>query len=408
MEAADTATIAQAICGVADALDRAAIAPVMSASDSDLLAALAATPVLRNRLDSLCARIARAAEQTRAVNRDGSRDAATWIGKKTSEEPRTVRADVRRSQWLDSFGEFAAAHEVGILSTAHLRLLQRADRLEHRLQLVCDQAIFVELAKNGDFAGFEFAVQRWINSADPDGKLPVDQQRNNHLSTTRRSDGSVSLKGELDPLLGTGLVNAINAEFEKLVTAASDLSFAERPTRSALRAQALANLVAKGAVRSDGTLPAPLINIVLSEQVAADLVEGLIPHINADDIDSRCEFIDGTPLHPAFAAKLMPRAMFRRIVFDAKSRPIDVSVNARLFPRWMKDVALVQTRGRCSEPGCDAPTSWLQADHVHPHSKGGATRLDNVTPLCGPDNRAKRDRLPDKHNELEKPDESAA
>ena len=37
----------------------------------------------------------------------------------------------------------------------------------------------------------------------------------------------------------------------------------------------------------------------------------------------------------------------------------------------------------------------LTVDHVHPWSKGGATCLDNGKMLCGGDNLAKGDRLPD-------------
>ena len=40
----------------------------------------------------------------------------------------------------------------------------------------------------------------------------------------------------------------------------------------------------------------------------------------------------------------------------------------------------------------DAPFAWLQADHTHPHSRGGPTRLHNGKMKCGPDNQAKGNR----------------
>jgi hypothetical protein len=44
--------------------------------------------------------------------------------------------------------------------------------------------------------------------------------------------------------------------------------------------------------------------------------------------------------------------------------------------------------GRC-------PTSTgLQADHVHPHSRGGATSIANGQVLCGPHNSRKTNRIP--------------
>lgn len=405
METGAVLTLERGLADVSAAIDRAGTAPLMSATDSDLLAALAATPGLRNKLDSLVAKITRSAEQTRAVNRDDSRNVANWIGANTSAPPRISRADVRTARWLEGFGEFSAAHHAGVLGREHIRLLRHADTPITRLALLRDQEILVNAAKTCSFGGFQVAVQYWINAADPDGQLPNEQVRENELSVTRRDDGSISFKGQLDPLLGTAVKKAIDAEFEKIAAdSTATISFVSRGSQ---RATALANIVSRGATRADGTLPAPLINVVVSEQVAEDLVEGLVPHIDPNDLDGRCEFLDGTPLHPAFAAKLMPRAIFRRAVFDATSRAIDVSVNARLFPRWMKDIALIQSRGRCAEPGCDAPTSWLQADHIHPHSKHGATELANVQPLCGPSNRAKRDKLPPDESE-QKPDKPAA
>jgi 5-methylcytosine-specific restriction endonuclease McrA len=44
--------------------------------------------------------------------------------------------------------------------------------------------------------------------------------------------------------------------------------------------------------------------------------------------------------------------------------------------------------GRCTV------TERLQADHVHPHSRGGATSVANGQALCGPHNERKANRIP--------------
>ena len=118
-----------------------------------------------------------------------------------------------------------------------------------------------------------------------------------------------------------------------------------------------------------------------------------------NDIDGRCELIDGTPIHPNYALAVMGVATFRRQIMDAKGRILDVSHNARLFPKWMKNALLIRSRGRCDTLGCDAPFPWLQADHIKPHSRGGPTQLDNGQILCDPDNKHKRDKHhnPQKH-----------
>jgi len=77
--------------------------------------------------------------------------------------------------------------------------------------------------------------------------------------------------------------------------------------------------------------------------------------------------------------------------FDPESKAVDVAVNTRSFPPWMKHVLLVRARGRCQIPGCDTPFPWLQADHVKPYSRGGPTKLTNSQILCDPHNKWKRD-----------------
>jgi hypothetical protein len=84
-------------------------------------------------------------------------------------------------------------------------------------------------------------------------------------------------------------------------------------------------------------------------------------------------------------------ATLRRYIMAADSRLLDVSVNARNFPQWMKTALHVQSRGACETHGCDAPHHWLQADHVEPHSRGGPTAFHNAQNQCSPDNHAKAD-----------------
>ena len=84
-------------------------------------------------------------------------------------------------------------------------------------------------------------------------------------------------------------------------------------------------------------------------------------------------------------------ATLRRHILDAKSRLIDVSVNARTFPLWMRNALHVQARGACETHGCDAPHRWIQADHTEPHGRGGPTRLWNGQNQCTADNHAKTD-----------------
>ena len=90
----------------------------------------------------------------------------------------------------------------------------------------------------------------------------------------------------------------------------------------------------------------------------------------------------------------MMQARVRRQVLGAKNVTLDASYETRLFPDWMKYIRLVETRGQCTVPGCDAPHTWLQADHRQPSSKVGQTTLSNLDPMCAADNKWKSDRDP--------------
>jgi hypothetical protein len=38
---------------------------------------------------------------------------------------------------------------------------------------------------------------------------------------------------------------------------------------------------------------------------------------------------------------------------------------------------------RCAADGCDRPTAWADAHHLHPWSRGGRTDLDDGVMICG-------------------------
>ena len=157
-------------------------------------------------------------------------------------------------------------------------------------------------------------------------------------------------------------------------------------------------LITRGAARADGSQPDPLIHIVMSQKVAEAALErfafGADVPVETDpfDIDGRCELIDGTPIHPKLALSVLGVAALQRVVFGSKSRELDVSYASRGFPKWIKHILLLRSRGRCENDGCDAPFPWLQTDHRHPHSRGGSTRYDNGQILCRPCNLAKGNR----------------
>ena len=89
-------------------------------------------------------------------------------------------------------------------------------------------------------------------------------------------------------------------------------------------------------------------------------------------------------------------AMLQRArVAIGRSRPRDP---VRTFPRQLKQEILARAGGRCEQHtllhGRCPETARLEADHVHPHSRGGWTVLDNGQALCRRHNKAKNARVP--------------
>ena len=113
------------------------------------------------------------------------------------------------------------------------------------------------------------------------------------------------------------------------------------------------------------------------------------------------------PLHETVFGALQPAPL---CILDGASRHMEASRDgpagevtdlgrrSRGFPARLKQALLVQARGRCRSPGCDAPLAWLQADHLIPWRRDGTTSLRNGQILCDPHNKAKGDRLPEDGN----------
>ena len=134
------------------------------------------------------------------------------------------------------------------------------------------------------------------------------------------------------------------------------------------------NLIVKGTAHHNGTQPEPLINIVMSHKVAEETLARLdkpsfepLP-VAWNDIDGRCELIDGTPIHPNYALAVNGRRHLPSPNHGRQqSQILDVSHNVRLFPKWMKNALLIRSRGRCDT---------LDVTH---HSRGSKPTTSNPT-----------------------------
>ncbi|MEM7092796.1 MAG: DUF222 domain-containing protein [Actinomycetota bacterium] len=363
---------------------------------TDLAGAVVQVGTIAAAVDAALGAIIDASERTMVVLRHGggARKLDQFMLANGNNAGVEVRARIRRSKWLRDFRELAEAHADGILSVEHLERIRKGlDNPRTHFLLRRDQRFFVETAMTCDFVDFERACDYWKIAADPDGAEPQEQLASTSVTATRRSDGMVKVDGLLDPLSGQVFLTAWEKHKQQL--AVNDDETGIRRSEGQRGAVALLSLVAKGAAREDGSQPDPLINIVMSQAVAEDTMRRLAEHdvsplpVDPHDADGRCEFIDGTPVHPHLVMWVLGLAALQRTVMTAKGRPLETSHATRNFPKWLKHLGLIRSRGRCEDDGCDAPFPWLQADHQHPHSKAGPNNWANLTIRCRPHNLAK-------------------
>jgi hypothetical protein len=382
-----------------EAIRQAAATPLTCLTAVDVAERACRLERMSSMLEAVrCATLA-AAEQAiegpGAFKHLGYRNACDYVADEANVEPGQVRRLSKTGRWLLDFPVFAEAFADGHLTHRHVVELSKLDKPMTHHHLIESQAYLVEAARRCDFVDFVNVLIYWLNGADPDGDEPIDHVAKTGCSYRKHSDGSVSGRFFLDPLSGQLFRKAIDREIQRLFREESE----DEVRRSIWQrtGQALLNQLAKGAGVDGPMSVTPLINVVVGQELAENLIEQLaggdVEPIQPDyhRIDRRCELDDGTPLHPRLAAVAVVAGRFRRIVFDTASRPVDVAVKARGFPPWMKQVLLIKARGRCQIPGCDAPLPWLQADHIMPYSRGGPTMLGNGQILCDPHNKWKRD-----------------
>jgi hypothetical protein len=382
------------------ALDGVAEVPLACLPVTELADRACELQHLSARLDAIraatMAAIESAAEGPAVLRELGFRTAPQMVAARTGAKVDDVRPVAKAGSWLVDFPIFARAFGDGTLTLRHVRDLKALDKPRTRQGLLEAQGYLVELARDGDYRTFSQGLTYWLNAADPNGDEPREQVAKTGCTLTRHSDGSVSGKFHLDPLSAAAMGTALEDEAQRIFTQQSEATgTADTPRQR--RGQALVALMIKGAGVPGSATTTPLVNLVMGWELYQNLIERLDDpsikpvEVDVNDPNRRCELIDGTPIHPNLALMAMAVAEFKRIVIDAKSRAIDVSVKSRCFLPWMKEVLLVEGRGRCRSPGCDSPLAWLQADHIQPHSKGGETILANGQLLCDPHNKWKRD-----------------
>ncbi|MFT7475167.1 MAG: hypothetical protein ACI81L_002104 [Verrucomicrobiales bacterium] len=373
----------------------------LATTDLDWLGTRAVSlQIARQKLDGVLASTIGEAESGGVAANSGQRTMAQYVAARTHCHPEDIRADSRVGSWVRHFCQLDAACLEGRLSRRHINQLRSAENIRVYMAMQRDQNLLIRLAQDLEWPSFKNAIEYWLFVNDPDGDRPEDHQAKNSCTITPLADGRIKMVSYFDPITAASIKEQVETESTVLFDQDQQHNVARTVTQR--RAQALGDLIARGAGRTE-TSAQPLFHVVMSLKVLLHALAQMAKEtseqdftsvLDPNDIDGRCELADGTPLHPKYALVLLMQARIRRQVLGARSQTLDASVESRLFPKWMKHIRLVETRGQCEVAGCDALHTWLQGDHDKPRSKNGQTHLNNLKNLCTPDNKHKSDGPP--------------
>ncbi len=298
----------------------------------------------------------------------------------------TTRRDAgRRATLANTLAELPLLDEAmcaGEVPVEAARVIARAltPRTRHLFD-VFTQAAFVDAAKHVPLDQLAADVEHWLEVVDPDGPEP-DDPTTDTLHAGQVGD-RVRLRGDLSRETGIGLLAALDEEMAKIRASEPrepDGSLPWRP-ESNRRAQALSDLVGRGAAAPDSTTRREPAFVVIDTSTSEA---------------PRFELPGGTFVPARLAQRWATDAEWLRLVFaDAISgepaRFVDADGNtvAELdlgrtirFANRAQRRALAARDGGCAFPGCNRVHQYCDAHHIRWWEDGGATDLDNLVLLC--------------------------
>ena len=373
------------------ALDACLEVPLSCLSAQELSDRLTQLQSLTAKLDAVRVATVGVAKTADVGHLSDQRNVANHVAAVSNADPGEVRFDLRIAEWLSDMPIIANALAAGQITVAHVELLRLADNVRVHTQMVDAQHMFVDWFSTVVFRDLEGLLDEWLLGADPDGAEPKEHYPQTGMTVQTIFGGMVKVTILMDPMQGAAFKGDLAPECARLRAEEQQSG----QTRSVRKRQlhALLNLTGRGATRLDGTAARPRVHIVMSQRVYEDTLAWLenpadneLPEIDRNHVDSKCQLIDGTPIHPLYGIAATATAKFRRTVYSARGRPIRDSYDTRKIPDWMKDIALITSNGKCANPVCDAPFTWLHGDHITPYSHTQDTSVQNTRPVCEPDN----------------------
>jgi hypothetical protein len=297
---------------------------------------------------------------------DGNITAASWISRTCGMSIPSAADRLCVGEQLESLPMVAQAlsnGEIGYQSASvicHLR-----DKLGEKRDGL-DEEQWIGFAR-------EYSVKdlRWLSAhtryaLDPDGfdrdTEESYEERSLHIS---EMNGMFHLSGVIDPEGGAALKSAVEALAKRR---GQDDSRTPRQRR----ADALTEIVYHA--MDEGRLPRR--NGVRPHIAVTTTVEGLKAELGAP----ASELESGMPISSKTVQRLACDGTLCRVL-KADSVVVDVGRATRAISPAQRRALKARYRG-CCWPGCDRPINWTTPHHIEFWSRGGASNMPNLLPLC--------------------------
>jgi hypothetical protein len=302
----------------------------------------------------------------------GFRSCAEWLAWRVGLEPGAARERVRVARALGTLPQLAEALARGQVSYSKVRALTRVATPETEARLLA-------VARAGTAVHVERIVRGWRQlDRRAEARLATRQHAGRGLHVYRDDEGTVVLRGRLDPETGALLLRALDAARETLYqrTRGTDPGLAP-PTRAQQQADAL-GLLAESALHHelDPGAPGERYQVVVHVD-AAVLTDPEAP--GQSELEELGHVPAGTSRRLACDAS---RVVMRH---DEHGRAVEIGARTRTIPPALRR-ALCHRDRTCRFPGCEVRVG--QGHHLHHWAQGGPTILSNLILLCRRHHRA--------------------
>ena len=353
-----------------DRCRKAALVDVSLGDNDDLRQAVSELESARAAIDAAQGHCLAELEARDACDVDVGLSTISWLTwtLRLSRRQAAVRVKVANRLRRELSGVDAALGD-GRISFDHARVL--ADAANPRVAEVIAgvQDHLVDAATRSPFDIWAREVRALVELVDQDGGHdPAADFARNRLHLDDIGGGTTVVRGELVGDTALGVQQAVEHKADELFRRyqADQKQCPELviPSRSTLRALALAELVRHGLV-ADPTSSAPVADITL----VIDAANGTVTTP------------DGRPIDPRTCSHLFCDPVLHTLYRDSPSIPLDLKRSVRFATPHQRRVLAVRDRG-CVFPGCGCQPSWCDAHHLTEWDHGGETDMINLALLC--------------------------